>query len=358
MQSPETEQQDIISSLGIHRVIEPQGSLPQPAWKLDNTPVARASETLVNVHALHIDSASFTQIAQACEGDTARMVKHVLEIVAQRGKMHNPVTGSGGVLVGTIEQLDEVFAAKHGLARGDTIVSLTSLSWLPLYLERIHAIHPQRCELEVEGKAIFFRGNPVARPPQDLPPTIVVAALDVAGAPARVVTLAQPGQRVTVLGAGGTAGLLTLCALHQHLGATGEIIAVEYNQQSLQDVVSLVVADVIVQGYATRPLELVERVRAACGSRDYEADLTINVVNVPNTEFAAILLTRLDGRVLFFSMATSFTVAALGAEGMARQVEMHIGNGYMPDHGTIALQLLRDYSILRAIFTRRFGQSL
>jgi len=151
---------------------------------------------------------------------------------------------------------------------------------------------------------------------------------------------------------------LTLCALHQHLGATGEIIAVEYNQQSLQDVVSLGVADVIVQGDATRPLELVERVRAACGSRDYEADLTINVVNVPNTEFAAILLTRLDGRVLFFSMATSFTVAALGAEGMARQVEMHIGNGYMPDHGTIALQLLRDYSILRAIFTRRFGQSL
>src|SRR6266567_4977577 len=161
MQSPEAEQ-EIISSLGIHRVIEPQGSLPQPAWKLDNTPVARASETLVNVHALHIDSASFTQIAQACERDTARMSKHILEIVPQRGKMHNPITDSGGVLIGTIEQLDEAFATKHGLTRGDTIVSLTSLSWLPLYLERIHAIHPQRCELEVEGKAIFFRVDPAA----------------------------------------------------------------------------------------------------------------------------------------------------------------------------------------------------
>src|SRR5262249_43500469 len=139
--------QDIISSLGIHRVIEPPGSLPQPAWKLDNTPVARPTETLVNVHALHIDSASFTQIARACQQDTASMSKHILEIVAQRGKMHNPVTGSGGVLIGTIEQLDEAFAAKHGLTRGETIVSLTSLSWLPLYLERIHAIHPDRCEL-------------------------------------------------------------------------------------------------------------------------------------------------------------------------------------------------------------------
>src|SRR5260370_8746107 len=135
MQSPGTGQQDIISNLGIHRVIEPQGSLPQPAWKLDNTPVARASETLVNVQALHIDSASFTQIAQACEHDTARMSKHILEIVAQRGKMHNPVTGSGGVLIGAIEQLHEAFATKHDLTKDDTIDSLTSLSWLPLYLE-------------------------------------------------------------------------------------------------------------------------------------------------------------------------------------------------------------------------------
>jgi len=197
MQSPGTAQQDITSSLGIHRVIEPQGSLPQPSWKLDNTPIARASETLVNVHALHIDSASFTQIAQACEGDTASMSKHILEIVAQRGKMHNPVTGSGGVLIGTIEQLDEAFASLHGLAKGDTIVSLTSLSWLPLYLERIHAIHPRRCELEVEGKAIFFRSNPVARLLQDLPRAIVVAALDVAGAPARVAALAKRRRRTT-----------------------------------------------------------------------------------------------------------------------------------------------------------------
>jgi L-erythro-3,5-diaminohexanoate dehydrogenase len=53
-------------------------------------------------------------------------------------------------------------------------------------------------------------------------------------------------------------------------------------------------------------------------------------------------------------MATSFTVAALGAEGMARQVEMHIGNGYMPDHGSVALQLLRDYPSLRTLFAERF----
>ncbi len=352
---PSSADTDILRSLGIHRVIEPKASLPQAAWKLDNTPVVQPSETLVDVHALHIDSASFTQIASVCDRDPERMKKHILEIVAQRGKMHNPTTGSGGVLIGTIRQLDEIYGKTHDLAIGDTIVSLTSLSWLPLHLESIHAIHLDRSEIEVTGKAIFFRSNPLAKLPNDLPRTIVVAALDVAGAPSRAATLVQPGQRITVLGAGGTAGLLTLCALRQRLGSQGEIIAVEYSEQALKDVDLLNIADVLVQGNATQALELVEKVRDACAGQEYHADLAINVVNVPNTEFATILLTKPDGRILFFSMTTSFTAAALGAEGIARQVEMHIGNGYMPDNGAVALQLLRDYPALRAIFTRRFS---
>lgn len=352
---PFTTDSDILRSLGIHRVIEPRGSLPQPAWKLDNTPVAQLSETLVDVHALHIDSASFTQIAGVCDRDPERMKKHMLDIVARRGKMHNPVTGSGGVLIGTIHKLDETYGKTHDLAIGDIIVSLTSLSWLPLYLESILAIHLDRFEVEVAGKAIFFRSNPLAKLPNDLPRNIVIAALDVAGAPSRVASLVEPGQRITVLGAGGTAGLLTLCALRQRLGSQGEIVAVEYSEQALHDVATLNVADVLVQGNATQALELFEKVRDACTGQEYQADLAINVVNVPNTEFATILLTKPDGRILFFSMVTSFTAAALGAEGIARQVEMHIGNGYMPDNGAVALQLLRDFPALRAIFEKRFG---
>ncbi|HVB72698.1 MAG TPA: L-erythro-3,5-diaminohexanoate dehydrogenase [Ktedonobacteraceae bacterium] len=348
--------EDMQRALGIHRVLEPRGSLPQPAWKLDNTPVAQEGETLVDVHALHIDSASFTQIASACQHDRQRVHAHIMDIVAQRGKMHNPVTGSGGVLIGTIQELDTQFASMRTLAIGDTIVSLTSLSWLPLCLESIHTIHLERSEVDVSGKAIFFRSNPVAKLPRDLPVPLVVAALDVAGAPSRVQALAQPGQRVTVIGAGGTAGLLTLCALRQRLGSNGEIIAVEYSNSAMQDVLALGVADVVIQGDATQPLELFRRAQDACRGRDFQADLVINVVNVPNSEFATILLAKPDGRILFFSMATSFTVAALGAEGMARQVEMHIGNGYMPDRGDVALQLLRDFPALRSIFSRRFPE--
>lgn len=349
--------QEIRSSLGMHRVLEPEGALPQPAWKLDNTPLRKPGETLVEVEALHIDSASFTQIAAACGKDTERMKAHIQDIISRRGKMHNPVTGSGGVLIGKVRELDEAYAHKFGLAIGDTIISLTSLSWLPLHLEHISAIYPERCEVEVKGQAIFFRSNPLAKLPDDLPRACAVAALDVAGAPSRVLSLAHPGQRVVVFGAGGTAGLLTLCALRQRMKQEGEIIAIEFSEQALQDVAALNVANAIVQGDATRPLELIDRLHGMFGAKEYLADLSINVVNVPGTEFATILLTKPGGRILFFSMATSFTTAALGAEGIASQVEMHIGNGYMPDHGAIALQLLRDYPQLSAIFARRFGSN-
>src|SRR5258708_25530017 len=119
---PLSPDQDILRNLGIHRVIEPKGCLPQPAWKLDNTPAAYPSETLIDVHALHIDSASFAQIASVCERDPERMRQHILGIIVQRGKLHNPVPSSGCVLIGTIHQLDATSAEIHGLSIRGTLL--------------------------------------------------------------------------------------------------------------------------------------------------------------------------------------------------------------------------------------------
>ena len=61
-------------------------------------------------------------------------------------------------------------------------------------------------------------------------------------------------------------------------------------------------------------------------------DLVINCVNIENTEMASILACKDDGTVYFFSMATSFTKAALGAEGVCKDVNMIIGNCYTKGH--------------------------
>jgi L-erythro-3,5-diaminohexanoate dehydrogenase len=59
--------------------------------------------------------------------------------------------------------------------------------------------------------------------------------------------------------------------------------------------------------------------------------------------------------VIFFSMATSFSSAALGAEGLAADVTMLVGNGYVPGHAEMALELLRTEPGVRALFERRLA---
>ncbi len=81
----------------------------------------------------------------------------------------------------------------------------------------------------------------------------------------------------------------------------------------------------------------------------------VNCVNVAGTELASILCAREGGTVYFFSMSTSFTAAALGAEGAGRDVNMMIGNGYTKGHAELALQTLRDHPALHAHFNATYG---
>src|SRR5215470_18261809 len=92
------------SPLGLHRVIEPAGALPQAAWRLDPSPELWPDETRVRVDRLNLDAASFRQLTEAAGGDPDKLRAAVLGIVAERGKMQNPVTGSGGMLTGVVDE--------------------------------------------------------------------------------------------------------------------------------------------------------------------------------------------------------------------------------------------------------------
>ncbi|MFP3969567.1 L-erythro-3,5-diaminohexanoate dehydrogenase, partial [Actinomadura fulvescens] len=107
-------------------------------------------------------------------------------------------------------------------------------------------------------------------------------------------------------------------------------------------------ADKVVRADARDPVA----VAAALGE---PADVTVVCVDVPGCEHGAILATAPGGTVVFFSMATSFAAAALGAEGLAADVTMLIGNGYVPGHVDLALDLLRSEPAVRALFTARDG---
>ena len=331
---------------GTHRVISPKGVLPQPADKLDNNmDEIYDNEILIDVQTLNIDSASFTQIEEQAGGDKAKIAEIMLGIVEKQGKHRNPVTGSGGMLLGTVEKIGDALVGKTDLKVGDKIATLVSLSLTPLRIDKI--------KVDIDGKAILFESGIYAKIPADLPEKLALSALDVAGAPAQTAKLVKPGDTVLIIGAGGKSGMLCCYEAKKRAGVTGKVIGLCHSQRSTERLQKLGFCDYVFSADATQPVPVMEKIAELTNGE--MCDITINNVNITDTEMTSILCTKNDGLVYFFSMATSFTKAALGAEGVGSDVTMIVGNGYTKGHAEITLQELRESEALRKIFTELYA---
>ena len=337
---------------GSHRVIEPKGVLPQAALVIDPTPVCRDNELLIDVDILNIDSASFHQIKQACGHHPQQMKEMIIDIVKKQGKMQNPVTKSGGMLIGTIKEVGPLHH-DQSLKPGMKIATLVSLSLTPLTIEQIVSINLDNDQVKIKGQAILFDSGVYAIIPEDLDEKVALAALDVCGAPAQVKALCHEGDTVLIIGAAGKSGLLCAYQAMKEVGESGRIIGLvnEESQQALLKTLGL--CHDIILADATNALAVYQQVEKRTNGR--LADVTINVVNVDNTEMSSVLATRDEGIVYFFSMATSFTKAALGAEGVGKDVKMIIGNGYTKNHAQITLDIIRESKPLYDLFYQRYA---
>jgi L-erythro-3,5-diaminohexanoate dehydrogenase len=328
----------------MHRVLHPVGVLPQAADQLDTRPELWDDEVRIRVQRLNLDAASFRQLREE-HGSGSAVRSAVLEIVGRRGKMQNPVTGSGGMLVGTVEEVGP--RSPLGLAPGDVVATLVSLSLTPLVVDDALAGW-DGCSEQVpcSGYAILFGRSIAARLPGDLPQALSLAVMDVCGAPALTARVVA-GYReptVCVVGAAGKSGSLA-CAGARQAGAR-RVLGVVPVQHEADALAAAGLADEVLVADARDPVALSRAVTAAGGP----ADVTVVCVDVPGCEGGALLSTAQGGTIVFFSMATSFTAAALGAEGLAADVTMLVGNGYVPGHADYALRLLRDVPGVDALF--------
>jgi L-erythro-3,5-diaminohexanoate dehydrogenase len=343
------------SPLGLHRVLEPAGTLPQAAAVLDPDPQIWDDEVLVAVETLNLDAASFRQLSEKHDGDGEAVRRDVLDIVGARGKMQNPVTGSGGMLVGTVAEVGP--RSPLGLAVGDRVATLVSLSLTPLRItDGLERWDGRSERVPAAGTAVLFGRSIAARLPGDLSAGLALMVMDVCGAPAlveRVVSehVERRGAApvVAVLGAAGKSGSLSLAAARA--AGAGRRIGVVPTEAEAAVLRPTELADEVVVADARSPLGLAGAVEAAGGP----ADVTVVCVDVPGCEQPAILATAEGGTIIYFSMATSFAAAALGAEGLAADVRMLVGNGYVPGHADLALELVRGDDRLRALFEARLS---
>jgi L-erythro-3,5-diaminohexanoate dehydrogenase len=281
--------------------------------------------------------------------------------------MQNPVTGSGGMLVGTVVEVGT--DSPLSLRVGDRVATLVSLSLTPLRInDGLEGWDGLSEQVPAVGEAILFGRSIAAVLPDDLDPRLSLMVMDVCGAPALVARVvrryvaegcerSERSERpdpdpptVAVIGGAGKSGSLALAAARDAgAGRTVGVVPVEREQESLA---ASGLADAVVLADARDPVAVSAAVtRALAGP----ADVTVVCVDVPGCEHGAILATAEGGTVIFFSMATSFSAAALGAEGLAADVTMIVGNGYVPGHAAYALDLLRRMPAVRGLFENRLA---
>lgn len=350
----QSERSEVGDPLGTHRVVDVTPCLPQSAQRLDNSLPAYSNEIVIQVDVLNIDAASFVQMEQQTDGDEEMIGQLILQNCRERGKQHNAVTGSGGMLMGEVVHLGSRYRGSCRVKPGERVATLVSLTLTPLHLDQIVSIDSKTHQVKVRGHAILFESGILATLPRNLRESVAMAVLDVAGAPAWTDALCKKGQSVVIIGGGGKAGILSAVAARQKVGKMGRVIAIEPFREACDALTKLGVCDEVLQIDATHPVAVQSGIRAS--TRGKMADIVVNVASVANTEMSSILAAKKRGKIVLFSMASSFSRAALGAEGVGSQATLLIGNGYYPGHDRFALGLLNRNKKLKALFYQRYSK--
>src|SRR5271170_6906945 len=254
------------SALGLHRVLDPPGVLPQAAWRLDPNPAIAPDEVRVRVDRLNLDAASYRQLRETYAGDPDKIRAAVLDIIATRGKMQNPVTGSGGMLTGTVEEAGP--QSPLGLTSGQRIATLVSLTLTPLTItDSLYRWDGLSEQIPCEGHAILFARSIAAVLPDDLPAPLALAVMDVCGAPALTSRVVKEGAVVVIIGAAGKSGSLSAAAARR-VGAAKVIGVVPAQAEAALLRESPGLVDEIVIADARDPVGLAEKVGKAGGPAD------------------------------------------------------------------------------------------
>ena len=318
----ESAKEKIAAKYGFHRVIEPKGVVPQAAWKVDNRPEQlHPSEKLIQVKLLNLDSTSTKQITES----GIKIQDRIREIVDQRGKMHNPVTNSGGVLLAEYQ--------------GQAIVPWASLSAIPLHLDSIGEVHGQ--QIDVVGTGVMFESYHYTPVPEGMDWRLAATALDIASLAVQVKrsVLERPIKKALVIGCG-NAGIAAMASIKKY-SPTTVIFGADISDLNFSRIKEFGFSENLGAIDAANAQEIMSFVT--------DCDLVVNCVNVANTEASSVLAAREHGLVIFFSMATQFDQASLATDATGKDVVMQVASGIAKDEDKEILALLSDYPTLLKI---------
>ncbi len=340
---------------GMERVMEPKQVLPTSAWKVDNNRELFPWEMRISIKRIHIEGTSFRQISMEANHNEEIIKEKIMDIVIKRGKLHNPVTDTGGLLYGTVEEIGGQYRNPKALKVGEEVLCNASLATLPIYISRITKVDMAYTQVEAEGYAIVTAGVPVVRRPEGLPMDLLLFTFNESGTIYRVSTAAEGKRRFLVVGNNLMMNLLFGYTIRTVAGEEAEIICLFDEKtdmvvkgKSIDQLMELVFTEIHYVNIL-KPMDCLSQFKG-----ENLVDLSVNCADIPGAETINILATRSGGTVIFANLISNYNIALYITESVSRQLDIRCADGYLEAYDEFDIQLVKELApfLEQAVTTR------
>ncbi|MEF9921620.1 MAG: sigma-54 dependent transcriptional regulator [Anaerovoracaceae bacterium] len=328
---------------GTNRVIEPQHVLPTSAWKIDNARAITPEEIRVSITRVHLECTSFKQICLEANDNEEKIKQKIIDIIIKRGKLHNPVTDTGGLFYGTVDEIGAEYDNKKNLQIGEEVICNASLASVPMYISRITSIDRAYGQIEVEGYAILYAQIPLVRKPEGVPINLLLFTFNESGTLYRISNTAVGKKKFLIVGNNLMMNLLFAYAIKKVARQDAEIVCLLDKKTDMVvkgKTIDTLISEVFSEIHYVdilKPMECLNRLNA-----DSLFDVSINCADIPGAETINILATKSGGTVVFANLINNYNIALYITESISRQLDIRCADGYLEAYDEFDIDLVRE----------------
>lgn len=329
---------------GYSRVIEPQGTAPATAWKLENSKKIATNECRIKLDRIHIEGDAFQQLCYECGYNDDLIKEKILDILEKRGKLHNPFTKTGGICTGIIEEMGEEYKGFSNFKEGDEILCQTTLTALPMHIDEIYEIDYNYGQLKVKGYIIAFMQTIFCHMPKHLNKPYNIAVFDEAGSISNIYYQVQGSKNILIIARDLISAQFFSGTIRRALKGKCENITVVMDKSALGGLAKELVVETLAATCDDihivdigRPVEVYQKV---CENRQF--DFTVNCEDMRGSEVFCVLATKEEGGIYFTTAKSRYVSAVHVAESMCKSLKTYSFDQYDEQKHEFVLYILDD----------------
>ncbi|MDO4517724.1 MAG: sigma 54-interacting transcriptional regulator [Bacillota bacterium] len=328
---------------GLERVVSPPRVFPASAWELDNSRKLKRGEMRISLETVHVEGTSFKQICQDAANDEEKIKEKIQDIVIRRGKLHNPITDTGGLFTGVIEEIDKEYNNVKGFKVGYRVICNTSTAGIPMKIDKITSVSDTFSQFNAEGYAIALPEMPVIKRPDDISMALLLFIFNESGTIYNVSKSAKGKKRFGVVGNNMLMNLLYGYTIRRAAGPEAEIYCIfdrntEITMQGekIDEIMGKVFTEVSYHNLL-RPVDCLK------SFENYpQIDMFVNCADIPGAETLSVIATKSGGIVVFANFISNYNIALYITEATSRDLQIMCADGYLEKYDEFDFEIARE----------------